>query len=78
MADYALPVAVLSFSFIGSFVFNKVSLEQFDASEVKILVTFPSDKILQSKSTSMQIVLPHKMLVVLTLREMRFAAVNGS
>ena len=36
MADYALPVAVLSFSFIGSFVFDKVSLEQFDASEVSI------------------------------------------
>ena len=34
MADYALPVAVLSFSFIGSFVFDKVSLEQFDANEV--------------------------------------------
>ena len=34
MADYALPVAVLSFSFIGSVVFDKVSLEQFDATEV--------------------------------------------
>ena len=36
MADYALPVAVLSFSFVGSFVFDKVSLEQFDAIEVII------------------------------------------
>ena len=35
MADYALPVAVISFSFIGSFVFDKVSLEQFDANEVR-------------------------------------------
>ena len=34
MADYALPVSVLSFSFIGSWVFDKVSLEQFDATEV--------------------------------------------
>ena len=34
LADYALPVAVLSFSFIGSVVFDKVSLEQFDATEV--------------------------------------------
>ena len=35
MADYALPVAVISFSFIGSFVFDKVSLQQFDATEVR-------------------------------------------
>lgn len=41
MADYALPVAVLSFSFIGSVVFDKVSLEQFDATEViNINITF--------------------------------------
>ena len=44
MADYALPVAVLSFSFIGSFVFDKVSLEQFDASDVSIVIIFGTYK----------------------------------
>ena len=44
MADYALPVAVLSFSFIGSFVFDKVSLEQFDASDVSIEIILGSYK----------------------------------
>ena len=29
-----------SFSFIGSFVFDKVSLQQFDATEVRILSFF--------------------------------------
>ena len=40
MADYALPVAVISFSFIGSFVFDKVSLQQFDATEVRLEIGF--------------------------------------
>ena len=34
MADYALPVAVITFSFIGSFLFSEVSLDQFNAREV--------------------------------------------
>lgn len=41
LADYALPVAVLSFSFIGSVVFDKVSLEQFDATEVHEVFHIP-------------------------------------
>ena len=40
LADYALPVAVISFSFIGSFVFDKVSLQQFDATEVRLDLFF--------------------------------------
>ena len=35
MADYALPVAVITFSFIGSYLFSEVSLDQFYAREVR-------------------------------------------
>ena len=39
MADYALPVAVITFSFIGSFLFSQVSLDQFHAREVSFKVS---------------------------------------
>ncbi|XP_023337238.1 sodium bicarbonate transporter-like protein 11, partial [Eurytemora carolleeae] len=42
LADYALPVAVVSFSFIGSVLFKEVSLDQFQAREVHEVFILPA------------------------------------
>lgn len=41
LADYALPVAVVTFSFIGSFLFKEVSLDQFEAREMLEVFVLP-------------------------------------
>ncbi|XP_070563551.1 solute carrier family 4 member 11-like isoform X2 [Ptychodera flava] len=45
LADYALPVAVITMSFIGSFIFKSIQLHQFDYSEGNLLVAAPLDKL---------------------------------
>ncbi|XP_070563851.1 solute carrier family 4 member 11-like isoform X2 [Ptychodera flava] len=41
LADYALPVAVITMSFVGSFIFRDVKLEKFDYSDGHLLVLAP-------------------------------------
>jgi len=57
MADYALPVAVITFSFIGSYLFSEVSLDQFYAREVHQVFHLPD-----TSNFSLKVILAGMML----------------